>query len=113
MADAEHPAGQLGQAGAQRDVELLQRDAAEVVGILAFGHEDGGQRRGIVFRLAAEDFEAPGGDGAAGRLGVAVVAGEELPHAPLIPQLGWSATGLRLGGTGRTEDRWGWKRRRV
>src|SRR6202048_1896180 len=42
MADAEHLAGELGKAGAERNVEMLERGLAEAVGVLAFGHHHRG-----------------------------------------------------------------------
>src|SRR3546814_7699997 len=56
--------------------------------------------RSIVFRLAAEDFEAPGGDGAAGRLGVAVVAGEDILQALLVQHVDGFGEAVEQVGTG-------------
>src|SRR5262245_8149551 len=73
MADAEDLARELGEPGAEGDVEVLERGLAEAVGVLAFRHQHGRERRGIILRLAAPDFEAPAAHRAPRRLGVAVV----------------------------------------
>src|SRR5262249_13646646 len=71
MADAEHLAGKLGEAGAERNIEMLERGLAEAVGVLALGHQHGREGRGIILRFAAPDFEAPAAHRAPRRLGVA------------------------------------------
>src|SRR6266540_4247143 len=53
MADAEELAGDLGQAGAERDVEMLERHLAELIGVMARRHQHGRERRRIVLRLLA------------------------------------------------------------
>ena len=68
MADAEDLAGDLGQALAERHVEVLQRHLAEGVGVVALGHDDRGERAGIGLGIAAQDLEAPGVHGACASL---------------------------------------------
>src|SRR3546814_1896352 len=82
--DAEHLIGHLGQAAAKRHVEMLQCDLAEMVGAGARRHHDGGQRAGVVARILAQDLEAPGAHGPACRLGMAVVAREDVVEAFLL-----------------------------
>src|ERR1700730_3057269 len=84
MADAEHLAGELGEAGAERNVEMLERGLAEAVGVLAFGHHHRGERRGIILRLAAPDFQPPAAHRAPRRLGVAVVPREYVLESFLV-----------------------------
>src|SRR5215471_15850444 len=55
VADAEHLAGKFREAGAERNVEMLERGLAEAVGVLALGHQHSGERRGIILGLAAPD----------------------------------------------------------
>src|SRR6202048_1883002 len=59
MADAEDPALELRQARAERHVEVLQDHVAEMVGVMASGHYDGGENWRVFLRIATEDLEAP------------------------------------------------------
>ena len=84
MADAEDLALELAEAVAERHVEGNEDHPAQLVGVAALGNHDGGQR-GAVFRLIpAEDFEAPGSNGAPGRLAQPGVAGENLIQPFLV-----------------------------
>src|ERR1043166_3442072 len=74
VADAEYLAGELREAAAERNVEMLERGLAEAIGVLAIGHQHGRERRRIILRLAAPDFQTPGAHRAPRRLGVAVGA---------------------------------------
>ena len=84
VTDAEVLARILAEAGAVGDVEQLQRGRAELVGVVAFRHQDRGDRRRILGRVLVQVFEAPGLDGAAGRLGEALVAREHVIEAFLV-----------------------------
>src|SRR5262245_6492195 len=58
MADAEHLAAQLGEAGAERHVERLEDDLAQAVRVVASGHQHRGQRSRILARIERENLHA-------------------------------------------------------
>ena len=60
VADAEHPALDLAQAGAQRAVEAFVDDLAHRVRVHALGHHHAGEHRRIHGRVGALDLQAPG-----------------------------------------------------
>src|SRR3546814_14625529 len=91
-ADAEERVGYLGKAAAERHVEVLERDLAEMVGAGPGRHHDGGPRDGVVARLPAQHLEAPGAHGAAGRFRMAAVAPGALGYAL---QIGTASRGGR------------------
>ena len=66
VADPEHPALQLAEAGAERHVEALEDHAPHVVGVVALGHEHRGQRGRVLARVRAEHLEPPRLDRARG-----------------------------------------------
>ena len=72
------------EARAVGDVEVLEREAAERVGVVALRQHHRGDGRRVVFRIAAHDLEAPGAHRAARRLGEAVVAGEHVVEPFLV-----------------------------
>src|ERR1700758_2263214 len=53
MADAEHLAGDLGEARAKRHVVIVEHDLAEFVGVIARRHQHGGQPGRELLRLLA------------------------------------------------------------
>ena len=58
--DAEDPAGQLAEPGAQRHVEAVEHQRADLVGVVALGDEDRRQRPRVLALVGAEHLEAPG-----------------------------------------------------
>ena len=84
MADAEHPAGQLAQPGAERHVVVLQDQLAHLVRVVPVGHHDGGERARVVVRVLAHDLKSPAADRPAGRFGVPGVPGEDGGQAFLV-----------------------------
>ncbi len=84
MADAEDLAGDLAEAGAERDVVLLQRDLAEAVGVMARRHQDAGQHGRLLGRVLAEHFESPGLDRGAAGAGKALMAGKDVVEPFLV-----------------------------
>ena len=74
MPDAEDAIRQLAQARAEREIEALQGDLPDAVGV---GRKDRRQGGGKLALVGAEQLQAPGADRAAGGLGVPCVAGED------------------------------------
>ena len=74
MADAEQLAGDLGQAGAERQVVALECARDDLGAVDAFGHHDGGDRIRVPLRRRGAQFEPPAlehrGAHAAGEVGV-------------------------------------------
>ena len=58
----EYFAGYLTQSLSQRHVVILKHDTAEIVGIMAGRHHDGGQNGGMFGFIATQDFQSPGPD---------------------------------------------------
>ena len=84
MADAEIFAGVAAEARAIGDVEGLEREIAEGVGVVAVRQHHRRDGRRIVFGLAAHDLEPPGAHRLARRLGQAVVAREHVVEPFLV-----------------------------
>src|SRR5258706_1049863 len=59
VSDAEHLAGKLAQAGAQRHVEGVENHFAHAVGIVSGGRRHCGDRTRIFTRIQRQDLEAP------------------------------------------------------
>src|SRR5258706_16421653 len=59
MGDPERLALELVEAGAERHVEIVEHDFAEIVGVMAFRHHYAGQRRRIGLRILALGFQSP------------------------------------------------------
>src|SRR5262245_2427844 len=74
MADAEILAGVAAEARAIGNVEGVEREVAEGVGVVAVRHHHRGDRRRMISRLLAQDLQPPGAHRAACRLGQAMVA---------------------------------------
>src|SRR6478672_9874422 len=85
MADPEHAALDLAEAGAEREVEALVDQPAHRVGVDAGRHDHAGQHRRPALRLDALDRQLPGVDGGANALGPALMAGEDVVE-PLAEQ---------------------------
>src|SRR5262249_12206749 len=75
MADAEVLSGIGTEARAVGDVEGLEREIAELVGVMAARQHHRGDGRRVVFRVLAHDLEAPGLDRAPRRLRQPLMAG--------------------------------------
>ena len=83
MADPEHLVLQLAEPRAERHVEALEDDAAQLVRAV---EHDRGQRAGELALVERQHLEAPAVHGGAGRRGVAGVAGEDVLQAFLAQQ---------------------------
>ena len=59
-------------------VEALEDGATQLVGVVALGHEDRGQRSGVLALVEAQHLEPPLADGGAGGGGVPLVAREDV-----------------------------------
>src|ERR1700736_6934922 len=59
VAYAEDPPLDLRRSRAERHVEMLQHHLAEMVGVVASGHDDGGENRRVFLRITTENLEAP------------------------------------------------------
>src|SRR5580700_2951261 len=84
MADAEVALGVGAEAGAVGNVERIEREVAERVGVVALRQQHRGDGRRIIFCIAAQDFEAPGAHRAPRRFGEPGVAGEYVVEAFLV-----------------------------
>src|SRR5258708_27077215 len=73
------------EAGAVGNIEVIEREAAKGVGVVALRHHHGGDGRRIVLRIATHDLETPGAHRPARRLGEPVVAGGTPLLAPPAP----------------------------
>src|SRR5260370_20106930 len=82
MPDAEDAVLQLPQAGAEREIEALERRLADAIRV---GGEHRRQRGGMLALVEAEHFQAPGANGPPGGLGVAGGPPRQGPKAPLFP----------------------------
>src|SRR5262249_10318263 len=69
MADAEVFAGVAAEARAIRNVEGVEGEVAERVGVVALGQQHRGDRRRIIYCVATHDLELPGAHRASSRLG--------------------------------------------
>jgi hypothetical protein len=87
VADAEDLPGELGESCAERHVEALEDDAAQGVGVVALGNEDGGERAGVLALVQAEQLEAPLADRGTGGGGVPLVPREDLGQALGVEQV--------------------------
>src|SRR5438309_6615556 len=86
MADAEHLATELAEAGAERHVKGLENDLAYVVRVMAGGYQHCGERSGVLARIERKHFQTPGADGAARRLRMALVPREDRVEALFVEQ---------------------------
>ncbi len=84
MADAENFSGKFGKPRSKRHVEMLKDHGAQLIGVVALRHENGGERAGKFARLFAHDFQAPGSNGRACCFRVAVMPLENIFQA-LLP----------------------------
>jgi hypothetical protein len=104
VADAEYLAGELGQAGAQRHVEVLECRLAEGVGVVPRGQQDGGQGGGVILRVLAPDLEAPRARRPAHALGMAIVAREHAVEALLVQHVDGLGQAVEQVGGGRVGE---------
>ena len=105
MTDAKHLARQLGQAGAERHVVILEHDLAELVGVVSGRHQHGGQHRRILRWFKAQHLKAPMGNRGTGGGREALVAGKHLIE-PLLEQHrdGFAQAVKQVGGGGIGEE---------
>ena len=81
MPDPKDLALDLAEAVAERQVEPVEHDPAEGVGVVARRHQHRGQGRAVGGRIDAEDLQPPGLDRAARRRGEPGVAREHVVEA--------------------------------
>lgn len=81
MADAEHLAGDLVEAGAEREIVALIGDLDDLGGVEAFRHHDRGHSVGVPLGFLGAGLEAPGRDRGAHALGEMVMTRIDLIEA--------------------------------
>ena len=94
---------------AERHVEVIEDERAQIVGVVAVRHEDRRHRVRVLARILADDLEAPRAHGGARRLAVARVTREDVGEAFLFAASAAPRAGRRTDSspacTGRSPSR--------
>src|SRR5579859_2589343 len=87
MPNAKYFAGKLGEAGSERHVEIFKNNAPQAIRIMPSRHENSCEGARVLARILTDDFQAPGSDRHARRLGVTLVTAKYIGQPFFIEHL--------------------------